>query len=85
MLGSYSEGIWRYKIELKTLGIGQGNQVNKKKKYKFKYLCVELWKVVSVVITTVVITKVVDTTYMYFTQNTVHKDKRFSDHLSQKA
>ena len=36
----------------------------------------ELWKVVSVVITTVVITKVVDTTYMYFTQNTVHIDKQ---------
>ena len=84
MLGSYSEGIWRYKIEPKTLGIGQGNQVNRKK-YKFKYLCVELWKVVSVVITTVVITKVVDTTYMYFTQNTVYIDKRFFDHLSQKA
>ena len=84
MFGSYSEGIWRYKIQPKTLGIGQGNQVNRKK-YKFKYLGAELWKVFSVVITTVVITKVVDTTYMYFTQNTVHIDKRFSDHLSQKA
>ena len=82
MLGSCSEGIWRYKIEPKTLGIGQGNQVNRKKNTN---LSTYVWKVVFVVITTVVITKVVDTTYMYFTQNTVHIDKRFSDHLSQKA
>ena len=82
MLGSCSEGIWRYKIEPKTLGIGQGNQVNRKKNTN---LSTYVWKVVFVVITTVVITKVVDTTYMYFRQNTVHKDKQFSDHLSQKA